>query len=227
MSVEKDAWDALSSDYIHRVEQELAQVDHPRKNEVLSDLRSHLAQRFADLPAEERTPERMKAVMDEMEPPGEYAELLSPSARPGSKKRFLARRFCPVAGLALGVLALVYLALSPELWLWALMVIVYGGIAAVLLVQYRRTRDAGFLWLAVPLAVWPLLAIPFTCWHRVLINRLMSGEPVSMYPYSLVAQGEMTLGSLTHALTRWAWLAQSALILLALTRFYRGTQERT
>ncbi len=35
-------WESSKSDYLKAVERELARTDHPRKDEVLADVRNHL-----------------------------------------------------------------------------------------------------------------------------------------------------------------------------------------
>ena len=76
MKTERETWEALTSEYIRKVERSLAQVDHPRKKEVLEDLRDHLERRYADMPTDERTPEKFDEAIAEMDAPEEYAELL-------------------------------------------------------------------------------------------------------------------------------------------------------
>jgi len=224
MSAERHTWEVLTSDYIRKVEHELAQVDHPRKKEVLQDLRDHLEQRFTDVPPEERTHEQMAAIIEDMGPPEEYAELLQPSAIAGPKSWFFGRRLRWIAGVVVGLSVFGFLVLSVEL-LVALSVVMFGSMAVVLLMQYRRTRDPGFIWLAIPLLIGPLFGTALHYWNQHVIDRLMSGTPVDLYPYSLVAEGKMALGTFVAAQAQWAWLVKSGLVLVGLASLYRGKQR--
>jgi hypothetical protein len=58
----------------------LSSVKHPRKKEVLDDVRSHLDRRFAELKLEERTLQNFQAIITEMGPATDYAELLEPDS---------------------------------------------------------------------------------------------------------------------------------------------------
>lgn len=83
MTTENASWEDMVADYIASVEKGLARLRHPRQKEVLADLRDHLRQRYADLPPDQRTPEHLAAVIEEMGPAKEYAHLLSPSGGTG------------------------------------------------------------------------------------------------------------------------------------------------
>ncbi|HUT23367.1 MAG TPA: hypothetical protein VM492_03380 [Sumerlaeia bacterium] len=106
MKTERETWEALTSEYIRKVERSLAQVDHPRKKEVLEDLRDHLERRYADMPTDERTPEKFDEAIAEMDAPEEYAELLAPAT--GAAPRNWFRR--PLIRWLLAVIAVFILA---------------------------------------------------------------------------------------------------------------------
>ena len=76
MTAERKRWEEMSGRYVAEVEAALAGVDHPRKGEVLADLREHLAEKYSSLPENERTDESFAHVLEEMGPPAEYADLL-------------------------------------------------------------------------------------------------------------------------------------------------------
>jgi hypothetical protein len=85
MTAEDTQWDSLVADYIRRVEQALSYVNHPRRQAVLDDLRSHLAQRYAELPADQRSPRQLSTIIAEMGAPEEYAQMLGgEAAQPAS-----------------------------------------------------------------------------------------------------------------------------------------------
>jgi hypothetical protein len=73
-------------------------------------------------------------------------------------------------------------------------------IAVVLVRKYVRTRDVGLIWLGVAVVVWPLVTPLLAAGERVFIDRLARHQSVGFYPFSLVARGEMTLGSLVASL---------------------------
>jgi hypothetical protein len=80
MTTENKTWDSLKTEYLHQVEKALSSVKHPRKKEVLEDVRSHLDRRFAELKLEERTLQNFQAIITEMGPATDYAELLEPDS---------------------------------------------------------------------------------------------------------------------------------------------------
>ncbi len=221
MGADAGNWEQLRDDYLHEVERRLRRVDHPRKREVLDDLRAHLAQRFAELSPEDRTPDGMKALIEGMGPADEYAELLSPAtgAAPGKWYR---RGSVRAAGMALLIAALAALACISLLCMLAVLdTLLFAGIAVALVVKYRRTGDTGFLWLGLALVVWPLLGFLEAPLVRVMVDRTLAGEPV-VFPFSLVAAGRMSIGSLVASLGYSSRLVRSSLVLLGILHLYRG-----
>jgi len=218
-------WESLKSDYLKAVERELARTDHRRKDEVLADVQNHLAESYQALEPEERTSARMEDIIRNMGPPEEYAELLSPELS-GIKEWLLGRNFRKVALAIVAAIVVAVVLLSVEI-LMGLNLLMFGATVTVLGWQYRRTRDPGFAWLAVALVIWPMVAVPLGYWNRTLIDRLASGKAVGLFPFSLVSKGQMTLGSLVAAESYLFRLCKSALILLALTRFYRANRGAT
>ncbi|MFA5863611.1 MAG: hypothetical protein WC975_02885 [Phycisphaerae bacterium] len=90
MTSESKRWEALKSEYLREVEKALSSVKHPRRYDVLEDVRLHLDQRFSDLAPDRQTPENLRAILNEMGPASDYAELLdagpAPSIEPVSQK---------------------------------------------------------------------------------------------------------------------------------------------
>jgi hypothetical protein len=82
MSSESKTWESLKIQYLNQVEKALSSVEHPRRKEVLDDVRSHLDQRFAELADEQRTWENFQAIITEMGPACDYAELLGAGQTP-------------------------------------------------------------------------------------------------------------------------------------------------
>lgn len=76
-------WDSVKAGYLRQVEKALASAGHREKKQVLEDVQSHLDQRFSELGADEQTWENMQAIITEMGPASDYAELLVPETPAG------------------------------------------------------------------------------------------------------------------------------------------------
>jgi hypothetical protein len=92
-------------------------------------------------------------------------------------------------------------------------------------VKYRRTRDIGFLWLGLALVVWPLAEGLLVSWQRPAFERLVSGESVGYFPFSLVKAGKMTPGELVVTLRYCYRLIGLTLGLLAVAFLHRRKQS--
>jgi len=77
MSSEQQQWKNTKESYLKSIEKSLAQVDHPRRVEILNNVREHLDNKFAELLSEQRNWEGYQQIITEMGPPEEYAELLN------------------------------------------------------------------------------------------------------------------------------------------------------
>ena len=99
-------WESLKNEYLHKVEKALSSVKHPRSKEVLEDVRAHLDSRFSELSSEQKTIENFRAIINEMGPACDYAELLEPEmckSAQKSKKKYL---------LALGLAAVIVITIA-------------------------------------------------------------------------------------------------------------------
>jgi hypothetical protein len=76
MTSESKKWDRLKAGYLRKVEEALSSVKHPRRGEVLEDVRLHLERRFEELGPEEQTRENFQDIIAQMGPAADYAELL-------------------------------------------------------------------------------------------------------------------------------------------------------
>lgn len=94
--------------------------------------------------------------------------------------------------------------------------VLYSAVAVLLGWKYRRTRDAGFLWLGLPLVLLPLIALPLAFWLQAGVDRLELGEQVSGFPFTLVEQGRLTLGSLLTLLNLVQHVVWGVLSLVAI-----------
>jgi len=77
MAAERKMWENLRAEYLNKVKKGLSSVKHPHIAEVLKDVQSHLDQRFAELGPDQQTNENFKAIISQMGPACEYAQLLS------------------------------------------------------------------------------------------------------------------------------------------------------
>jgi uncharacterized membrane protein len=86
-------WDRLVSVYMHHIAEALADVNKPRRRQIMEDVAAHLNLRFNELPQEDRTVDNFRNIIGEMGPATDYAELLDPEgAKPATNaasKRFL------------------------------------------------------------------------------------------------------------------------------------------
>ncbi len=80
MTSEQKTWENLKTEYLRQIEKALSSVKHPRKNDVLEDVRSHLDRRFAELKPDEQILENFQAIITDMGPASDYAELLEPDS---------------------------------------------------------------------------------------------------------------------------------------------------
>lgn len=106
-------------------------------------------------------------------------------------------------------------------------IVLYLAIIAALVHKYRRTRDQGFLWLGVPLVILPLLGVPLSYWLRFAMDRLASGGRVGFFPFALVEQGTISLGSLLVLLELVRQLIWSGLMLTAILMLHKSKPSET
>jgi hypothetical protein len=102
----------------------------------------------------------------------------------------------------------------------------YLVLAAVLLRQYLRTRDAGFVWLGVAVVIWPFVSRLLDLGQRVLIDRLLRRQLVGFYPFSLVEHGQMTVGSLVTTFSLLQHLVGVSLLLVAVLCLCKAKSDR-
>ncbi len=76
MTTESKTWRNLRTEYLHQVEKALSSVRHPRAHDVLEDVGGHLDRRLAELTPGQRNAEALRAIIDDMGPPADYAVLL-------------------------------------------------------------------------------------------------------------------------------------------------------
>ena len=81
----QNQWQDVKENYLNLIEQTLAQVDHPRRAEILDNVREHLENKYAELSPEQQSWENFQQIITEMGPPEEYAELLGEDNTPTTK----------------------------------------------------------------------------------------------------------------------------------------------
>ena len=107
MNSENQTWEDVKSKYLREIEKALSAVKHPRIREVLDDVTSHLEQRFTELAPQDRSWESFQAIITEMGPASDYAELLDPGSGK-SKPRNTAMYVLIAASAAVVVAALLF-----------------------------------------------------------------------------------------------------------------------
>ncbi|MHC4743601.1 MAG: tetratricopeptide repeat protein [Planctomycetota bacterium] len=78
MTSEKQNWGSVKAEYLRQVEKALSSVRHPNNKEIVEDVRRHLNSRYGELEPDQQTWENFQAIITEMGPASEYAELLNP-----------------------------------------------------------------------------------------------------------------------------------------------------
>ena len=112
--------------------------------------------------------------------------------------------------------------------LGAITFVLYSAVAVLLVWKYRRTGDVGFILLGLPLVLLPLVAIPLALWLQAGVDRLLLGKQVSVFPFTLVEQGRLTMGTLLTLLNltqHVVWGVLSLVAVLAL-RPRRAADDR-
>src|SRR3990172_8374407 len=108
MNENEKNWEQIKTDYLEKVKTALSSVNHPRSDEVLEDVRRHLDRRFEELPPEKRDWENFQAIISDMGPPSDYAELLGGQKPQGQKLSagFLTAAVIIFAAVAIAIIAL-------------------------------------------------------------------------------------------------------------------------
>jgi hypothetical protein len=100
--------------------------------------------------------------------------------------------------------------------------VLHIAIGAILVRQYLRTRDVGFIWLGVAVVLWPGISRLLEAGEKVFIDRLIRHESVDFYPFSLVASGQMTTGNLVMSLAVFQQFIGVCLLLVAVLYLSRA-----
>ena len=105
-------------------------------------------------------------------------------------------------------------------------IVLYLTVAVLLIRKHRGTGDAGLLWLGLPLVVLPLLSLPLAFWLQAGVDRLIQGQHVNRFPFTLVEQGRLTMGSLLTGLNVLQHVVWGMLSLAAVLALHVGRDRR-
>jgi hypothetical protein len=103
--------------------------------------------------------------------------------------------------------------------------VLYVAIAAILVRQYLRTRDVGLVWLGLAVIGWPAVSRLLEIGEKVFIDRLIRHQPVGFYPFTLVASGQITIGSLMTSFAVFQKLIGVCLLLVAVLYLSRAKTQ--
>jgi hypothetical protein len=77
------------------------------------------------------------------------------------------------------------------------------------------------MWLTVGLDVWPFLS---RLLNRHILQRRIDGSPVSIFPFTLVEHGQMTIGSLYMLITSMQQIVALGFVLIGVLYLCRAPQ---
>jgi hypothetical protein len=97
-----------------------------------------------------------------------------------------------------------------------LVLLLHLAIAVLLVRQYIRTRDVGFVWLGAAVVIWPLISRLLDASERVLVARILNNQWVGVYPFTLIKSGQMRISSLITSLSLLQQLIGVCLLLIAI-----------
>ena len=113
------------------------------------------------------------------------------------------------------------------MYYWAMpvvLVVIHIAISIILVRKYRATRERGLLWLGVLLVIWPLVISPLLSYAMGrAIDMLSSGDSLNFFPFTLVRDGQITLGMLVASFQYLLKILEGILALIAVVFLYRST----
>jgi hypothetical protein len=109
------------------------------------------------------------------------------------------------------------------------LVVLQIGLAVAIIValtrKYLHTRDIGFVWLGVAAVIWPFASGFLAASLRMLVQRSINGNPVAVYPFSMVGHGELTYGSVLLVFNVARQVIATGLMLIAILYLHRLPRE--
>jgi serine protease AprX len=76
MTTSEKTWASVRDSYLRQVTEALKAAKYPSIKGIIEEVRQHLESRYAELPADKRNWDGYQAIVTEMGPPSDYAELL-------------------------------------------------------------------------------------------------------------------------------------------------------
>jgi hypothetical protein len=101
----------------------------------------------------------------------------------------------------------------------------YIALALALVAKYMRTRDPGFIWLGAAVILWPLCAYWLNRGEATLLDRVIHGQPVGVYPFNLISERRMTVAQFVRLSGSVEQLIGAALLLVAVLFLSRPNRE--
>jgi hypothetical protein len=99
----REEWNRLRAEYLRQVEKALSSFKGPYVKQLTEDICSHLDRRFLELGSERQTRENFQAIIADMGPASDYAELLGCDAALVTRSPF--RKYLFWVALAVVVIA--------------------------------------------------------------------------------------------------------------------------
>jgi hypothetical protein len=107
-------------------------------------------------------------------------------------------------------------------FLAATALIFHLAMGVILVRRYMSTREVGFIWLGVAVVIWPLVSRLLDVGERVLISRTVNHPGATLFPFSLVGRGEVTIGELAASLAVFEQLIGICLLMVAVLYLSKG-----
>lgn len=95
------------------------------------------------------------------------------------------------------------------------------ALIVALIWKYRQTRDAGFIWLGVAVAIWPVLSYLLDRGEALMIGGTFSQQSVGFYPLTAIERGQLPIGRFLLTFHLLQKLIGATLSLVAVLHFYR------
>jgi hypothetical protein len=95
------------------------------------------------------------------------------------------------------------------------------AVVVALVYKYLRTRDAGFIWLGVAVIVWPSVSGLLNYEKHTLFNNILQGHLPGFYPFSLIQNGQISIGNLFTSLSLLQSLIGGGLLLVAVLSLHK------
>jgi hypothetical protein len=97
----------------------------------------------------------------------------------------------------------------------AVSILLYLTIAVLLLRQYLRTRNSGFIWLGVATILWPLAERFLDRSLLRVMHRSVTGQPLDFFPFNLAQRWEISRGDMLELIFVFLSLIGASLLLVA------------